>query len=493
MTTQTDRLAAQISDPRGGRTASAPRRAAESSPTSSASSRTFLAGLRSVGTYTVVAAAIVGIGGYVAHTALAPEPASPAPLAQGSQRSLVLDSQPSPATGAKPIQITVVGGPSQTRTAGAPHRSTAVEAPASRRAVALDRRVVVAQSDGRTLQETSPLPPRAQRPLQTASTTVKVHGTKAKKGSSGKAHRADRHVAESKGRELVYQIVAADGSIVYIGDDGRLVANTGATASSGVVALDVDGSSLASGDSRGASTAGSGSHANSTFQQVAGGGSSYAVSGFEDHSVSVLGDDQLVTYDDSNVFINRNGHINANTGDTDSSGLNAVDVTDSRIRSGDSGDGESDEDNEEASAPAEQESAADSGTDESEDDQPGRDSDETSESSDADDEPADPESDSTESPVTGRTMPEATVTDEGASIAEGDHPVVVGADGYDDVSIRTRGNRNVVSYDDSNVVIGGTGDVNAQIGDSDTGGAVVMGVHGSDISAGCEGDLCGRN
>ena len=65
----------------------------------------------------------------------------------------------------------------------------------------------------------------------------------------------------------------------------------------------------------------------------------------------------------------------------------------------------------------------------------------------------------------------------GASIPR--YPVVVGADGYEDVSIRSRGNRNLVTYDDSNLVVGGTGDGNAQIGDSDTGGAVVMGVHGS--------------
>ena len=69
-------------------------------------------------------------------------------------------------------------------------------------------------------------------------------------------------------------------------------------------------------------------------------GRSIAVSGFEDHSVSVIGDDQIVTYDDSNVFVARNGQINANTGDTDSSGLNAVDVIGSRVRSGNSGDGE---------------------------------------------------------------------------------------------------------------------------------------------------------
>jgi hypothetical protein len=41
------------------------------------------------------------------------------------------------------------------------------------------------------------------------------------------------------------------------------------------------------------------------------------------------------------------------------------------------------------------------------------------------------------------------------------------------------GERDVVSYDDSNVVIGGTGDGNAQIGDSDTEGAVDMGIRDS--------------
>ena len=40
--------------------------------------------------------------------------------------------------------------------------------------------------------------------------------------------------------------------------------------------------------------------------------------------------------------------------------------------------------------------------------------------------------------------------------------------------MRAEGEDKIVSYDDSNVVIGGTGDVNAQIGDSDTGGTVAM-------------------
>ena len=47
-------------------------------------------------------------------------------------------------------------------------------------------------------------------------------------------------------------------------------------------------------------------HANSSFEVLASprlgeAGRSIALSGFEDHSVSVLGNDQIVTYDDSNV------------------------------------------------------------------------------------------------------------------------------------------------------------------------------------------------
>ena len=204
-----------------------------------------------------------------------------------------------------------------------------------------------------------------------------------------------------------------------------------------------------------------------------GAGRSMAISGFEDHSVSVVGDDQVVTYDDSNVFLGRDGQINANTGDTDSSGLNAVDVTGSVVRSGNSGDAEDEagEDEEEAEEDEEEEGDASEEGDE--------------------DEVAGPALPTTGPPAAGATTSGyATVTDEGASSATGPGAIVVGADGFDDVSIRSRGQRNVVTYDDSNVVIGGSGPVNTQIGDSDTGGAVVMGVHGSDVRAGCEGDLC---
>jgi hypothetical protein len=283
-----------------------------------------------------------------------------------------------------------------------------------------------------------------------------------------------------------YQLVAMDGSIILVGDDAELIANTGHTASSGVVALGVDSSTLNSGTSTSSSAADdpNASHANESLAALRSGtqqgGGSTAISGFEDHSISVLGDGQIVTYDDSNVFIDRNGRINANTGDTDSSGLNAVDVHNSRVRAGNSGDAEGgdDADDEEEETAAAQ--PVDGDDEQAEHPANGQD----------DDEQAGAQSGG-EDPQTGsRSGRRASVTDEGASTADGDESLVVGADGFDDVSIRTRGNRNLVSYDDSNVVIGGTGDVNAQVGDADTGGTVVMGIHDSDVSGGCEGDMC---
>ncbi len=334
-------------------------------------------------------------------------------------------------------------------------------------------------------------------------------------------------------------MLATDGSIVYIGANGHLIGNTGQTDSSGVVALGVGSSTLQSGDStRRTDAPAASSLANASFLSIVpqGGadGRSIAVSGFEDHSVSVLGDDQIVTYDDSNVFIARNGQINANTGDTDSSGLNVVDVTGSRVRSGNSGDGEGDDEG--SDDEAEEESTAGEGAQATAtkeaapqvaaDNAPKKTSsgavktsggaakkassgaakkassgaakkvsgDTAQSTSSSDDEDAQGNDEAAEDGSTKSRQPQgatsAQVTDEGASTATGRESLVVGADGYDDVSIRSQGNRNIVTYDDSNVVIGGKGNVNAQIGDSDTGGAVVMGVHNSDVQAGCEGDLC---
>jgi hypothetical protein len=292
-----------------------------------------------------------------------------------------------------------------------------------------------------------------------------------------------------------------------------------------------------------------------------------AISGFEDHSVSVIGNDQVVTYDDSNVFIERNGPVNANTGDTDSSGLNVVDVTGSRIRSGNSGDAEEDgyalsggdEDGQQpapqenppagqAQPPAGQPSGRQGGSEggsqpvvtrvssahsnlsaeapagqtpsPSGRPRPGRSQGgpnggpkggskggsqdlRTRVAATGPNQPTAPPDDASSAdgavaaPNAAPSYPPlqggqsfGTVTDEGSSAEIGDNNYVVGADGFDDVSIRSSGNRNIVTYDDSNLVIGGSGPVNAQIGDSDTGGTVVMGVHASDVEGGCEGDLC---
>ena len=62
--------------------------------------------------------------------------------------------------------------------------------------------------------------------------------------------------------------------------------------------------------------------------------------------------------------------------------------------------------------------------------------------------------------------------------------LVIGGDGYDDLGIRVEGEDQIITYDDSNVVIGGTGDVNAQIGDSDTGGTVSMHTVDSEVEGG---------
>jgi hypothetical protein len=74
-------------------------------------------------------------------------------------------------------------------------------------------------------------------------------------------------------------------------------------------------------------------------------------------------------------------------------------------------------------------------------------------------------------------------TDEGTTLASGQEAVVIGADGYDDDDNRAVGENLMITRDDDNVVIGGTGDVNAQIGDSEQ-GAVIMGVTRTFIQGG---------
>jgi hypothetical protein len=292
-------------------------------------------------------------------------------------------------------------------------------------------------------------------------------------------------------------VIAHDGAIVFIGDNGRLTANTGAATASGIVAMDSASSSIGSGSSTrdagggtqsgitslgGASSVGLGSSlattpARAPAQATDGAGETasapmgdfvpslddraVSIAGYEDHSVNVVGNDQVATYDDSNVFLHRDGLINANTGDTDSSGLNAVDITSSVVRSGASTDGDE--------------------ADDSDDDSDGTDP------------------DSARNVIAGQAGQQAvlqprqdvaasgtasSVDSDAATTASGRNPLVIGGDGFDNLAIHSTGNRNLVTYDDSNLVIGGSGKVNAQIGDSDTGGAVVMGIDHSDVEAG---------
>ena len=74
-------------------------------------------------------------------------------------------------------------------------------------------------------------------------------------------------------------------------------------------------------------------------------------------------------------------------------------------------------------------------------------------------------------------------TDEGTTLASGADALVIGADGFDDDDNRAAGENIVITRDDGNVVLGGTGDVNAQIGDSEQ-GAVIMGVTRTFIKGG---------
>jgi hypothetical protein len=233
-----------------------------------------------------------------------------------------------------------------------------------------------------------------------------------------------------------------------------------------------------------------------------------AISGFEDHSVSVNGNNQIVTYDDSNVFIERNGEINANTGDTDSSGLNVVDVSESWVRSGNSGGAGNENKADEQRAPRKAPQAvppggegapAESNLPVNSDPNPARQiilsfaaiPDPTADVAAL--EPGAKEGGEEHGipvPQLRKGQSYAVVSGEGTPSAIGTSTFVVGDDGYDDVAIRSSGDRNIITYDDSNLVIGGTGKVNAEIGDSDTGGTIAMGVRNSIVEGGCEGDLC---
>jgi hypothetical protein len=531
----------------------------------------------------VLAVALVGLGGWVLHDAVGAS--TPSAVASGSEMAPGESD-----ADARPLRFAVTGpGASPTRLLLLPTSSRqGAPSPSDERSQA-DPRVTMYVLPGGQAAASTTSDGATGQPLETkwsgATITHPVFidpGAEDEDSPNGPPAVASGH-----------QVLAADGAIVYIGENGRLTANTGPTGSSGVVALGVRRSTLRSGRSSNPApapvaddtvdtdtpapglppTSDDGQadedetlsddlsgfwrdaplvddsndgedaaptdeadsndrenpaptdeadsndeanpaptdeadsndvqspHANQSFLSLlpppGQDGRSIALSGFEDHSVSVLGNDQIVTYDDSNVFVARNGTINANTGDTDSSGLNAVDVMDSLVRAGNSGDGEGNDDEveeeEEAASPAPRlrrqrrfQAAAAPAT------RTPRTTAPSTPSSDDEDEAGNDEAaeDAGFLANLGSAGPLSTVTDEGASAATGPNNFVVGADGFDDVSIRSQGDGNVVSYDDSNVVIGGTGKVNAQIGDSDTGGAVVMGIRRSDVRAGCEGDLC---
>jgi hypothetical protein len=280
----------------------------------------------------------------------------------------------------------------------------------------------------------------------------------------GRSHTGYRHITVN-----VYgsnNVIATDGSVLTIGRLARVNANTGGVSSSGTLGIDTDKSSLESG----AATTGVPVASHTRFEPSAGGmdpvrrvvkrirarrapkatGRGMAISGYEDHSVLVRGEGQLAVYDDSNLFVNRTGKINGNTGDTDSSGLNAVDVSGSTVRSGNHI--------------------------------------EDAENDDGPENEGDAGSTRTAGPAGTRSVPErhasSSVTDEGESRANGATALTIGGDGYDNLGIKVRGRRNIAAYDDSNVVVGGTGAANSQIGDSDTSGVVVMGIHKSQIQSG---------
>jgi hypothetical protein len=313
-------------------------------------------------------------------------------------------------------------------------------------------------------------------------------------------------------------VIAADGAIVAVGDHPIVTGNTGDTSASGIIAVDAKDSALISGDSEknveqasspsspSVSTTETAAEAPSgdTDPAPAAGANTrrgradraVAIAGIENHSVDVGGDENVVTYDDSNITMDRNGRVNGNTGDTDTSGLNVVDDEGSTIRSGDSGNSDESPDDPPfaaSSAPPPAEAKRQQGGT-----RPSAPAAESSAPPPAEangrgdpSRPAAAVATSSTRPsadASGRqrgSQPSASVADiNGVSTATADDSLVVGGDGIDDNGVTVRGRRNVVTYDDGNVAVGGTGDVNSQIGDSDTGGAVTIGTRGSHIRAG---------
>jgi hypothetical protein len=241
-----------------------------------------------------------------------------------------------------------------------------------------------------------------------------------------------------------------------------------------------------------------------------------AFSEWESYRTDLAGRNIIATTDDSNVFVNRNGKLNGNTGDTDASGLNIVDATHSVIHGTES----ADEAPFQVAAQAAVDIATGRRTDIASGADPAADEDDDGDANDPDP-GANPE-DGVETPSTapspatapGSAGPVAVAasvdagadegsdfpytawlssidggaatavhTDEGTTLASGQDALVIGGDGYDDDDNRVTGEGIVLTRDDGNVVLGGTGDVNAQIGDSEQ-GAVIMDVHDVVIQGG---------
>jgi hypothetical protein len=227
-----------------------------------------------------------------------------------------------------------------------------------------------------------------------------------------------------------------------------------------------------------------------------------AFSEWESYRTDVMGRNIIVTTDDSNFFQDRNGKLNGNTGDTDASGLNVVAATDSVIFGSESADqapwqtdppepdddeGE-DEDSDAAGSQATQPTNGTSGEDQDADTDTG---DDRLAAASAAFIPlaAAGDDDSFDFPYTtwldqlSPSYSTAIHTDEGTTLASGQEAFVIGGDGYDDDDNRVTGENIVVTRDDGNVVLGGVGDVNAQIGDSEQ-GAVIMDVTRTYIKGG---------
>lgn len=248
-----------------------------------------------------------------------------------------------------------------------------------------------------------------------------------------------------------------------------------------------------------------------------------AFSEWESYRTDVAGRNILVTTDDSNFFRERDGKINANTGDTDASGLNLMSAVNSVIFGTES----ADEAPYQTAAAALVDLASASGGG----DRDGQDSDDDDQDDDSDDDSDDDESDGAASrvpmpvppPVSSAPLATAMVTtssgcdpdgddcggaqeewdfpyaewlrringtfgtaihtDEGTTLASGRDALVIGGDGYDDDDNRAVGENIIITRDDGNVVIGGSGPVNAQIGDSEQ-GAVIMDIAGTYVVGG---------